>query len=94
MSKILPEITEQDKLKYQDWWNGLTDNWKKAINQVGFQKGEIADDLTIDEIHSLWHSPALRFAGPEAMFPNLTFEIGDLEGVKYLKSLKTFDIFV
>jgi hypothetical protein len=83
------QITEQDKTKYQDWWNGLTDTWKKAINQAGFQKGEITDALSVDEIHSLWHSAALRFAGPKAMFPNLTFEIGDLEGVKDLENLTT-----
>ncbi|MFT6935734.1 MAG: hypothetical protein ACJA1N_000021 [Saprospiraceae bacterium] len=84
----LLKITEQEKNKYQDWWNGLSDNWKKAINQAAFQKGEITDDLSIDEIHDLWHSVAFRIAGPKAMFPNLSFEIGDLEGVKALKGLK------
>lgn len=85
----LPEITNADKGKYQNWWNDLSDKWKKAINQAVFQKGEITDDLTIEEIHSLWYSEALRFAGPEAMFPNLTFEIGDLEAVKDFPKLKT-----
>jgi hypothetical protein len=89
MIKELPQITEQDKIKYQDWWNGLTENWKKAFNQAGFQKGEITDDLSMDEIHDLWHSSALRFAGPTAMFPNLTFEIGDLEGMKLFENLTT-----
>lgn len=89
MIEKIPQITEQDKTKYQDWWNNLTNNWKKAINQAAFQKGEVIDDLTIEEIHDLWYSEALRFAGPTAMFPNLTFEIGDLEGVKDLENLTT-----
>ncbi|MFK7950781.1 MAG: leucine-rich repeat domain-containing protein [Saprospiraceae bacterium] len=85
----LPKITKQDKIKYKDWWSALSDNWKKAINQAAFQKGEITDDLTIEEIHDLFHnSVALRFAGPMAAYPNLTFEIGDLEGLKEIKSLK------
>lgn len=86
--RTLPKRTEADDVKYQKWWNGLSDKWKKAINQAGFQKGEITDDLTLDEIHDLWHSIALRFAGPTAAYPNLTFEIGDLEGIKEIKSLK------
>lgn len=85
----LSKITEQDEEKYLNWWQNLTDTWKKAMNQVGFQKGEITDDLTVEEIHDLFHSEVLRFAGPEAMFPNLTFEIGDLEAVKDFKNLKT-----
>lgn len=89
MTNTLPQITEQDQLKYKNWWNDLTDTWKKAMNQAAFQKGEITDDLTVEEIHDLWHSEALRFAGPEAMFPNLTFEIGDLEAVKDFPNLKT-----
>lgn len=81
-------ITAQDKAKYQNWWNGLSDQWKKAINQAGFQKGEVTDEPSIDEMHSLWHVEALRFAGPGAMFPNLSFEIGNLDGVKELTNLK------
>lgn len=89
MTNTLPQITAQDKTKYQKWWHGLTDNWKKAFNQAGFQKGESTADLSLDEIHQLWHSAALRFAGPQAMHPNLTFDIGNLEGVKELENLKT-----
>ena len=88
MTNTLPKITEADKTKYQNWWNDLSDNWKKVINQAGFQKGEVTDDLSVDEIHSLFHSVAFRVAGPEAMFPIVSFEIGDLEGVKALENLK------
>lgn len=86
--RTLPKRTEADDIKYQKWWEGLSDKWKKAINQAGFQKGEITDDLTLDEIHDLWHSHALRFAGPTAQYPNLTFEIEDLEGVKDITNIK------
>jgi hypothetical protein len=90
MTNILPQITEADKTKYQNWWNDLSDNWKKAINQAAFQKGEIIDDLSFEEMHSLFkESIALRFAGPTAAYPNLTFEIGDLKGLKEITCLKT-----
>lgn len=86
--RVLPPITSKDRAQYQAWWQDLSDNWKKAFNQTMFNKGEITDDLTDEELHDIWHSNVFRAAGPTAPFPNLTFEVGDLSGVKALHRLE------
>ncbi len=88
-SHTLPPITSKDREQYHAWWQSLSDNWKMVFNQVMFNKGEITDDLTDEELHDIWHSPAFRIAGPKAAFPNLSFEIGDLSGVKDLHRIET-----
>lgn len=41
----------------------------------------------MDALHALHHSPALRFAGPTAPYPNMSFELADLSGLISLKNL-------
>lgn len=85
----LPPITSKDKEQYHQWWQGLSDDWKKVFNATMFGKGEITDDLSEEEMHDVWHSPVFRIAGPTAINPNLTFEIGNLQGIKEFVRLET-----
>jgi len=79
-----PDSTEL--LKYHNWWAGLTQLWKVAFNEV-YQK-KSSDDILPDELlHSIWNSSVLRFAGPKAMHPNISFELTDLSGITPLTSI-------
>lgn len=66
--------------KYLQWWNGLSDQWKQAFNEVMLNQSSL-DDLPLVTMHMLWNSPALRFAGPQAPYPNMSFELDNLDGV-------------
>lgn len=80
--------TEADVQRYQQWWVSLSDSWKKAFNKCVFNKEETTNDLTKEELHLLWSIPVVRFAGPRASYPNMSFELEDVSGLADLKHLK------
>ena len=84
----LPPLTDADIKHYRQWWNALSDDWKKAFNKCVFNKEETTDDLTEEELHLLWFIPVVRFAGPRALYPNMSFELEDVSGLADLKHLK------
>jgi Leucine-rich repeat (LRR) protein len=67
------------------WWHTLESQWKKAFNEAVLNKGNSLTAPTTTELETLWYSPALRFAGPTAPFPNMSFELTNLSGVQRLK---------
>lgn len=81
-------LTEADVQRYQQWWDSLSDSWKKAFNKCVFNKEETTDDLSGEELHLLWFIPVVRFAGPRAPYPNMSFELEDVSGLANLKHLK------
>jgi Leucine-rich repeat (LRR) protein len=84
----LPPLTDADAKHYRHWWSTLSDEWKKAFNKCVFNKEETAADLADEELHTLWHIPVVRFAGPRALYPNMSFELEDVSGLADLKRLK------
>jgi hypothetical protein len=70
--------TIQDKIS---WWQGLEPQWQKAINQVMLQKGEITDTPDEAGFDAIFEHKFLRFAGPKAPYPNLSFELTNLSGL-------------
>ena len=83
---ILSPPDSAELLKYQNWWDGLTESWRVAFNEV-YQKKSTVDILTDELLHSIWNSPVMRFAGPKAMHPNMSFELTDLTGIAPLTSV-------
>lgn len=71
------------------WWNELEDQWKKAFNEAIWRKGAVLDAPNEEELEWLATSPALRFAGPRAPYPNMTFELSNLSGLPALKTTET-----
>ncbi|MDX2067073.1 MAG: hypothetical protein SFV55_01540 [Haliscomenobacter sp.] len=71
---------------YQQWWNRLSNPWKQAFNEIMLQRSSI-EELPLVTLHHLWNSPALRFAGPKAPYPNMSFELDNLDGVLELKKV-------
>ena len=82
---IAPPTPEQLE-KYHSWWSGLSSPWKKAFNEA-YLRQTSEDPLSDELMHTLWNAPALRFAGPTAMHPNMSFELEDLSGVAALTNL-------
>lgn len=70
------------------WWNKLEEQWKKAFNAAFFQKGEITAIPNDSEFTELFNSPTFRTVGPRGMYPNLTFELSNLSGVRQLTNLE------
>ncbi len=71
------------------WWNELEDQWKKAFNEAVWRKGPALTPPNEEELEWLSSSPAIRFAGPQAPYPNMTFELTNLSGLNMLKHVET-----
>lgn len=74
--------------KLKDWWYQLEPQWRKAFNEAGLNKGAIEDIPILEEATALFQSPAIRFAGPRAPYPNMTFELTNLSGLATLKDVQ------
>ena len=62
------------------WWSGLSDPWKRAFNEAALKRSG-SDILPDDVLLTVYASPAHRFAGPLAPYPNMSFELEDLSGL-------------
>ena len=83
----IPTPTATDLVYYEKWWSKLSSDWKKAFNEVMLRQSDTSD-MPIDVIHSLHHSPALRFVGPTGPYPNMSFELSNLTGLIGLKKVE------
>ena len=84
---LLP-LSNSDTERYRRWWVALSADWKKAFNQCVLGNGETTGDLNDEELRLIWQLPVVRFAGPRALYPNLSFELEDLSGLAELTHLK------
>jgi Leucine-rich repeat (LRR) protein len=71
-----------------DWWDQLEEQWKKAFNETVFQKGPSLDQPAAAELLHLLSTPTLRFAGPRAPYPNMSFELTNLSGLAAMAQLE------
>jgi Leucine-rich repeat (LRR) protein len=65
----------------QSWWAGLTNTWKRAFNEVALGRKNSTEPLPDELLMTVFTCPNHRFAGPEAPYPNMTFELEDLSGL-------------
>ena len=65
----------------QHWWLALEPQWKKAFNETILRKGPIEDLPSDSDLIQLFSHKFLRFAGPQAPFPNMSFELTNLSGL-------------
>lgn len=68
------------------WWNTLSDAWKCAFNETMLRRTttDCPDNQDLFNIHQC---QTLRLAGPTAPYPNMTFELEDLSGLKGLPNV-------
>ncbi len=71
----------------RQWWNTLPPYWKTAFNEAVLGKNATYEPTEADlqKIHS---TPALRFAGPRAPYPNMKVELSNLAGLEALKNVE------
>jgi Leucine-rich repeat (LRR) protein len=67
------------------WWRQLSPEWKNAFAETFFRHH---NEPTPGELAQLSAGPALRFAGPTAPYPNMSFELKDLSGIAHLTHLE------
>lgn len=74
-------------IKFPDisWWRQLSPPWQKAFAETCFNH---YNEPTPLELAQLFQAPALRFAGPSAPYPNMSFELEDLSGLSQLTQLE------
>jgi len=73
----------------KEWWDSLESQWKKAFNEAVLGNGPIENRPTRTEMESIHNAIALRFAGPTAPYPNMTFELTNTSGLKQLDKVET-----
>lgn len=67
------------------WWNGLSDAWKQAFNEVALRRSS-TEPLGDEMLLTVYNSANHRFAGPRAPYPNMSFELDDMSGLVGLPS--------
>lgn len=73
----------------KEWWDSLDSQWKKAFNEAVLGNGPIENRPTRTEMESIHNANALRFAGPNAPYPNMTFELTNTAGLAQLDKVET-----
>jgi len=86
----IPPPTAAELDHYHAWWSTLSDPWKIAYNEVMLRRTG-TETPPGEALHAIWTTPALRFAGPSAQYPNMSIELDDLDGIGEFPQL---DIFV
>ncbi len=71
------------------WWGNLEEQWCKAFNEAILGKGPVATRPTKKELQTLFTTPAIRFAGPRAPYPNMSFELTNASGLTELVNVET-----
>ncbi len=62
------------------WWSNLTDAWKQAFNEVALRRSS-TESLGDEMLLTVFTASNHRFAGPNAPYPNMTFELTDMSGL-------------
>lgn len=68
------------------WWNALSDAWKCAFNETMLRRTSIECPEEHD-LSAIYQCQTLRLAGPTAPYPNMSFELEDLSGLKGLRNV-------
>lgn len=70
------------------WWEGLSDAWKMAFNEAMFRRAPNTEMPEPALLQQIFETTVLRFAGPGAPYPNMSFELKDLSGISELTQLE------
>ncbi len=79
-------VSPKQLAKANQWWSHCSDPWKRAFNEVALQRNS-TEALPDELLLIVYQSPAHRFAGPKAPYPNMSFELDDLSGLVGLPNI-------
>lgn len=71
-----------------EWWAGLEEQWQRAFNEAILRRGAVTATPAPQELDQILNAPALRFAGPRAHYPNMSFELTNLSGLSQLSKVE------
>lgn len=83
-------MTEREQA--ETWWKELGPAWRRAFQEALLGQPSEAGRPDTDTLIDLISLETLRLAGPRAPYPNLSFELLDLEGVAGLRSLRFLSV--
>jgi Leucine-rich repeat (LRR) protein len=82
-----PQVpTPEQSKEALSWWNTLSDAWKCAFNETMLRR-TTTDCPEEQDVFNIYQCQTLRLAGPTAPYPNMTFELEDLSGLKGLPNV-------
>lgn len=67
------------------WWLGLEPQWRAAFQYAFFRHTHQPE---AEELENLWQTPVLRFTGPRAPHPNMSFELTNCSGLAGMGNLE------
>jgi len=86
-SPTSPQLTKDQVSQANAWWDGLSESWKQAFNEVALRRSS-TEPLGEEMLMTVYTSPNHRFAGPTAPYPNMSFELEDLSGLVGLPNME------
>lgn len=69
----------------RSWWQQLEPQWKRAFSEAYWKHDAEPSE---EELAPFFSAPAIRFAGPAAPYPNMSFELTNLSGIMAFQQLK------
>lgn len=82
--KSCPSTADTPAKRYT-WWLSLQPQWRAAFSMVFLNHTNHPTDT---ELINLWETPALRFVGPKAPYPNMNFELDNCSGLAGMSNLQ------
>jgi hypothetical protein len=83
------QTTPEEVGRARKWFSELDMLWQMAFNEVLFRKGPTMEPPTDEHLMFLVLGVEnVRFAGPAAHYPNMSFQLKDLSGLIPLRQLK------
>jgi len=87
------QTTPEEIQRARTWFSGLDMLWQMAFNETLFGKGPTVEPPSDEHLMMLvLGMENLRFAGPSAPYPNMSFQLKDLSGLIPLRRLKHITI--
>lgn len=83
------QTTPEEIQRARKWFSELEMSWQMAFNETLFEKGPTVEPPTDEHLMLLVLGvDTLRFAGPSAPYPNMSFQLKNLSGLIPLRRLK------
>lgn len=76
-------------LDHRDWWKQLEPQWREAFGLSALKHSKTPNLLELDMLYNM---QTLRLVGPTAPFPNMQFELTNLNGIQHLRNITTLVI--
>jgi Leucine-rich repeat (LRR) protein len=76
-----------------EWWNSLEPQWQNAFVESGYVHRKETERIPEKgQLQNLLDARALRMAGPMAPYPNISFELTNMSGLREFRQLETLVI--